>query len=118
LAGRITALAEHAADVTSEVDESVVWVFVLRAWLLNSILDLGDELAQAVSLGQSLISDSGRQLGIMHPVTVAAPSPPTTTGRPRSSGRRSTSTAAMNWSRSTCKIQRRTSATPQSRTAA
>ena len=30
------------------------------------------------------------------------PSPPTTTGRPASSGRRRTSTAARNWSRSTC----------------
>ena len=31
--------------------------------------------------------------------------PPTTTGSPASSGRRSTSTAAMNWSRSTCSTQ-------------
>src|SRR6476619_5338233 len=31
------------------------------------------------------------------------PSPPTTTGRPASSGRRRTSTAARNWSRSTCR---------------
>ena len=35
------------------------------------------------------------------------PSPPTTTGRPASSGRRSTSTAARNWSRSTWRIQSR-----------
>jgi hypothetical protein len=34
-----------------------------------------------------------------------SPVPPTTTGLPRSSGRRSTSTAAMNWSRSTWSIQ-------------
>ena len=33
------------------------------------------------------------------------PSPPTTTGRPASSGRRRTSTAARNWSRSTCSTQ-------------
>src|SRR4051794_20543090 len=32
------------------------------------------------------------------------PSPPTTTGRPASPGRRSTSTAARNWSRSTWRI--------------
>ncbi len=36
------------------------------------------------------------------PRSVGSPRPPTTTGRPASSGRRSTSTAAMNWSRSTC----------------
>src|SRR4051812_48274698 len=34
-----------------------------------------------------------------------SPSPATTTGRPESSGRRSPSTAARNWSRSTCRIQ-------------
>src|SRR6185295_5890655 len=33
------------------------------------------------------------------------PSPPTTTGRPASSGRRRTSTAARNWSRSTWRTQ-------------
>src|SRR5262245_31919758 len=33
------------------------------------------------------------------------PSPPTTTGRPASSGRRRISTAARNWSRSTCRTQ-------------
>ena len=46
------------------------------------------------------------------PRFVGSPSPPTTTGRPRSSGRRSTSTAAMNWSRSTCSTQRVTSRRP------
>src|SRR5437764_1623438 len=35
---------------------------------------------------------------------VGSPAPPTTTGRPRSSGCRASSTAAMNWSRSTCRI--------------
>src|SRR5215472_6367832 len=40
------------------------------------------------------------------PRLAGSPSPPTTTGSPRSSGRRSTSTAAMNWSRSTCSTQR------------
>ena len=34
--------------------------------------------------------------------SVGSPRPPTITGLPASSGRRSTSTAAMNWSRSTC----------------
>ena len=38
-----------------------------------------------------------------------SPSPPTTTGRPASSGRRRISTAARNWSRSTCRIQSVTS---------
>ena len=42
---------------------------------------------------------------------VGSPSPPTMTGRPASSGRRSTSTAARNWSRSTCRIHPRSSAT-------
>ena len=37
------------------------------------------------------------------PRSVGSPRPPTTTGSPASSGRRSTSTAAMNWSRSTCR---------------
>ena len=41
------------------------------------------------------------------PRSVGSPRPPTTTGRPASSGRRSTSTAAMNWSRSTCSTQPR-----------
>ena len=41
------------------------------------------------------------------PRSVGSPRPPTTTGRPASSGRRSTSTAAMNWSRSTCSTQAR-----------
>ena len=36
---------------------------------------------------------------------LGSPSPPTTTGRPASSGRRRTSTAARNWSRSTCRTQ-------------
>ena len=36
---------------------------------------------------------------------VGSPEPPTTTGLPRSSGRRSTSTDAKNWSRSTCSTQ-------------
>ena len=39
------------------------------------------------------------------PRLAGSPSPPTTTGRPRNSGCRSTSTAAMNWSRSTCSTQ-------------
>ena len=37
--------------------------------------------------------------------SVGSPRPPTTTGRPSSSGCRSSSTAAMNWSRSTCRTQ-------------
>lgn len=37
--------------------------------------------------------------------SVGSPRPPTITGSPASSGRRSTSTAAMNWSRSTCSTQ-------------
>ena len=41
------------------------------------------------------------------PRSVGSPRPPTTTGRPASSGRRSTSTAAMNWSRSTCSTHAR-----------
>src|SRR6185503_6878414 len=41
------------------------------------------------------------------PRSVGSPRPPTTTGSPASSGRRSTSTAAMNWSRSTCSTQAR-----------
>ena len=40
------------------------------------------------------------------PRSVGSPRPPTTTGRPASSGRRSTSTAARNWSMSTCSTQR------------
>src|SRR4051794_32513777 len=40
-----------------------------------------------------------------------SPFPPTTTGSPASSGRRSTSTAARNWSRSTCSTQYRCSPT-------
>src|SRR5512138_3656746 len=36
---------------------------------------------------------------------VGSPEPPTITGRPRNSGRRSTSTEAKNWSRSTCNNQ-------------
>ena len=40
-----------------------------------------------------------------HPALVGSPSPPTITGRPAALGRRSTSTAAMNWSRSTCRTQ-------------
>src|SRR3954470_20322739 len=46
------------------------------------------------------------------PRLVGSPSPPTITGLPASSGRRSTSTAAMNWSRSTWRTQRSIGCTP------
>src|SRR3954447_9345655 len=46
------------------------------------------------------------------PRLLGSPSPPTITGLPASSGRRSTSTAAMNWSRSTWRTQCSIGCTP------
>ena len=51
------------------------------------------------------VADPGDNLSAQATVSRTVNAPPTITARPRNSGRRSTSTAAMNWSRSTCRTQ-------------
>jgi hypothetical protein len=72
LGRHITALVEYSSDIGNLSGEPPVDIFELRGWLLAGVITLGDDPAQAVRVGQSLVSESERLLGSAHLVSVAA----------------------------------------------
>jgi tetratricopeptide (TPR) repeat protein len=69
-ARQITALAGHLAALSANADSGTL--LDLRLWVLTCVNDLGDDLAQAIELGESLAADTSRTLGAAHPDTLTA----------------------------------------------
>ena len=67
----ITALSEHVEPVLRDDDPVVLRLLALRDWALRGLLELGDGATQAITVGQSLASDSALLLGEDHPDTLA-----------------------------------------------
>jgi tetratricopeptide (TPR) repeat protein len=73
LVQQIIALGEHTAGHHGDSDGAVTRPLLgLRSWALNCLNQLGDSPAQAVLLGEPLVTDSKRVRGADHPHTLAA----------------------------------------------
>ena len=73
LVQQIVALAEHIAGHLGDSDSAVTRRLLgLRGWALNCLDELGDSPAQAVLLGEPLVTDFKRVLGADHPGTLTA----------------------------------------------
>ena len=71
LVQQIVALGEHTAGYLGSSDSTVTRRLLgLRGWALNCLSELGDSPAQAVQLGEPLVTDSERVLGETHPRTL------------------------------------------------
>jgi tetratricopeptide (TPR) repeat protein len=73
LVQQIVALGEHTAGYLGNSDSAVTRRLLgLRGWALNCRNELGDSPAQAVQLGEPLVTDSERVLGETHPDTLTS----------------------------------------------
>ena len=73
LVQQIVALGEHTAGYLGNSDSAVTRRLLgLRGWALNCLYELGDSPAQAVQLGEPLVTDRERVLGETHPDTLSS----------------------------------------------
>jgi tetratricopeptide (TPR) repeat protein len=70
---QITALHEHLAQhADGDESELAIALLALRGRALRWMLDLGDDIAQAVEFGTPLAADYERMLGADHPATLTS----------------------------------------------
>ena len=70
---QVTALQDHAASSVSGVGEGLARVLLgLRSFALYHLNELGDSTAQAIMVGELLVTDCERVLGADHPDTLAS----------------------------------------------
>jgi len=71
LVQQIVALGEHTAGYLGNSHSAVTLRLLgLRGWVLKCLYELGDSPAQAVQLGEPLVTDCQRVLGETHPSTL------------------------------------------------
>ena len=73
LVQQVVALSEHTAGYLGSSDSTVARRLLgPRGWVQNCLSELGDSPAQAVQLGEPLVTDSERVLGETHPDTLTS----------------------------------------------
>jgi tetratricopeptide (TPR) repeat protein len=73
LLGQITALLENAGACTDDADEKLDRILTrLRFLALDRLIELGDTMPRAIVIGEPLIADLERLLGVGHPDTLSA----------------------------------------------
>ena len=72
---QVTALLDNAAELVGEGDQELARILLwLRFLALYHLVELGDNMPQAIAIGESLTADLQRILGPEHPATLNAQS--------------------------------------------
>ena len=70
---QVTALLDNTAELTEEADEDLAGILLrLRFIALYHLIELGDSTPQAIAVGEPLVADLERLLGLGHPDTLNA----------------------------------------------
>jgi hypothetical protein len=73
MAGQVMALLENAGTATDDADRKLARMLLqLRFLVLDHLIELGDGAAHAIAIGEPLVADLERQLGVSHPDTLNA----------------------------------------------